>query len=313
MKQLFIELGLEEYKFENNGKFLPTLESGSVIQSKYYKWLKRKDIDFKPDLVITKSEFWESEKNNPPVSDEAIIIESKLFKAQLTKKQETNYKRFKQEFSKINGNKNKIQMILISIKDYKEKEKPDLFDKALTWAEVIEKSDEIINNLKTQQNTKEILNCLVDFMKVQIVPPKVDLFKANRPCSKKILSKLKKMISLQEIKPHIESIGILGPKKLMEYYDKESDYSEILKTFKNEDLKNDDRVSHIEFSTKKDEFYFFFNCSTKKEKAIFWIEFYERPEIIPIGIIDFESGNWEDEWYKILETANKEIHKIKWK
>ncbi len=57
-----------------------------------------------------------------PENENAIIIETKLFGSDLTPEQETNYKNFKSQFSKIKGAK--IKLMLLSIKDYNDKEGP---------------------------------------------------------------------------------------------------------------------------------------------------------------------------------------------
>jgi hypothetical protein len=320
MRQLFIELGLEEYKFENNGKCLPTLESGSVIQSKYYKWLERTDINFKPDLVITKSKFWVEDKDNPPTGDEVIIVESKLFKADLDEVQEEQYRLFKQELL-AKGNI-KIQMILISIHDYKEKETPKLFDKVVTWDEVIEKSKKILNNLKTSKTKVNTLHDLTRLISFKIGPPKEDLKNGSGFCSRKILSELKMLVWSQRIKDHCESIDLIGPKKIFDsYYDKK-DYEYLIKRLQKHAINERDlESSYIIFKPKSDNLdssisdqRFYLNCLMKGKKAIFWIEFDvrkdEKDDIVPLGTINFQNKKWKDEWISLAEFANSEIQDI---
>ena len=117
MEQFFNKLELKEYKFKNNGEYEYTLETGSVINN-FYEWIdKDADIDFKPDLVITKNEFWES--NIIPKDEETILIESKVGAA-LRRSQREQYRKFKQIFEEKVSEK--IKTILISLKNYNKKE-----------------------------------------------------------------------------------------------------------------------------------------------------------------------------------------------
>ena len=96
------------------------VETGRGIYSKKYTWLK-KDINFRPDIIISNSKDDWDEKKKPENEQKAIIIETKLFGSYLLEDQETLYSNFKSQFSKIKGAK--LKLMLISIKDYNSKER----------------------------------------------------------------------------------------------------------------------------------------------------------------------------------------------
>jgi hypothetical protein len=218
----------------------------------------------------------------------------------------TNYQQFKKAFS--NGNNNSVKMILISIKDYRLKEKPELFDKVVTWNEILDISEKIYFKLDEYESERIVLRELIDFMKLQIIPSVEDIFIDGKPCPNCILTELKQVIKSKEVRMNNKRIRVEDTQKLSEGCDDDF-LSVILESYSKERIKKSDPFSYIKLSGKNESFYL--NCSIiNNNKAVFWIDYHETEGLLPLGKLKFDKNFWKNDWMIIADSAIREFHKL---
>lgn len=294
MEQFFNKLELKEYKFKNNGEYEYTLETGSVINN-FYEWIdKDADIDFKPDLVITKNEFWES--NIIPKDEETILIESKVGAA-LRRSQREQYRKFKQIFEEKVSEK--IKTILISLKNYNKKDVKE-FDKLITWDKVIEISKDIYKDLQVSGRAKGIIKDLIEFIEISLIPIRESLKNGDGKFNpKKILNQIKG-------RTEFNTATIVNSYRVGLNEVKNSGYSKMMQQY---NILDSDMMSYLLHSQKSKTYYFY--CLVKGKKSIFWIERYNRNKLQnfhAIGDIDFSKRNWTAGWYNVLTEASNAMN-----
>jgi len=279
------------------------VDTGSVISGKKYKWLSKK-IDFKPDILIYTKDEWSENKNDPPIEEELILIEAKLFGSRLKEEQEIKYKLFKQEFFERTNKKPK--MLLITLTNEADKEKPELFDKTITWNELLEKSEDIFSKRKENESERIILKDIIEFITLQIIPEKDDLYTNKEICPYKILKQLIQIIRSKQLKENNPRIRVQNIKELKKVYTNEDDRKYIIQRFEKYGITRDKPMSLIKISGKDENFYI--NCTAIRGKALFWIDFDNSDEFIEIGTMDFKRDYWKNRWISIAEEINIIIH-----
>jgi len=293
MEQFLKYMKLKEYNFKNNGNYNYTLETGSVING-YYKWLG-KEIDFRPDIVISKQE-WEEDK--APKNEETILIESKVG-AILRPDQRKQYKKFKQYFEEEVSNN--VKTILISLKKYNKRDVKE-FDEVITWDKVIKISKDIYKDLQVSKRMKRIIKDLIDFIKFSLIPKTENLKNEDGQFNpKKILKQMKTR----------SAFNTATPVNNYEVALNEVENSDYLKMIERYNILNSDIMSYLWYFKKREQYYFY--CLVKGKKSIFWIERYNRNKLqnfYAVGDIDFSKKKWSTDWYNVLTEAFNVMNKL---
>ena len=302
-RMLFDELNIN-YPF--NKKYY--VNSGWQFSSDY-KWLK-KSINFRPDIMLSLyEEDWNYEKNKPPENESLILVEAKFFGSKFGRDQEKCYREFKSEFSRLNTCN--VKMLLISIEDYSHKENSSLFDRVIKWQNLLDISENIYQNkIDDFESERIILGELIEFMKLQILPLKEDLFYEGKLCPKKVLAHLKDIIRSEDLKVKNQRIFLKETKPLSEYYEDEYEMDKVLNSkFNSMKITQNTPISYFKlYGQKNEEFYL--NCAIVKNIAALWIDFEEDNSIKTLGQLNFAKRNWRSDWFETTNAAFDEIHNL---
>ena len=202
-------------------------------------------------------------------------------------------------------------MLLISIEDYSDKENATLFDKAIKWQDLLDISETIYQNkIDDFESEGIILGELIEFMKLQILPLKEDLYYEKKLCPKKVLNHLRDIIKSKDLKIKNPRISLQETKPLSEHYEDKGEMKKVLKTnLSSEGITQSTPLSYFKlYGSGNIEFYI--NCAIVKNSAIFWIDFEEDKSIKVLGQLNFVKKQWRNDWFEIGNKAFNEIHKL---
>jgi hypothetical protein len=274
--------------------------------NKNYKWLN-KEIKFRPDIMLSSyEEDWDYERDKPPHLEDLVLIESKLFGTKLNGRQEQCYKDFKSEFSKLKNCS--IKMLLISIDDYKDKENPALFDRAIKWQDLLAISEKIYyEELNEFDSERIILRELIEFIRIQMLPLKDDLYSGERLSPKKVLNNIKDIVRPKDLNIKNQKVVVKKTNQLSELYDDAIEMKKALKKIlSSEGVTKTTPSSYFKLvGNEGNEFYI--NCAAIKNTALLWVDFEEDESLKMIGKLDFAKDQWKSDWFDISKAVFNEI------
>ena len=202
--------------------------------------------------------------------------------------------------------------MLISIKDYNNKERTTLFDKTQRWPEVLEIMDTICQTkLEEHESEKLIATEILDFIKLRILPSIDELYYKEKICPKKILLNIKDIVRSTEIKKINSKIYIEDVFTVSYHFRKEGhgDLEKIMEKLKPHGVTKEARASFFKIGNGDDNT-FYVNCAIVDERAEFWIDFDKNYDVIHIGRLSFEKNRWKDRWFELGNKVTEKVHEL---